>query len=95
MWAKWVLTRQQSVVTFEPFVLETFVLQFWKWQKISKKLWRRVSTVPPVPPGLILNAVDFFSDGYQARRNRGGQWRHVSTVIWKFSAISKTVGELV
>ena len=44
------------IVTFEPFVLQTFALYFWKWQKIPKKLWRRVSSVPPVPPGLLLAA---------------------------------------
>ena len=42
----------EPAVSFEPFVLQTFAIYFWKWQKIPKKLWRRVSSVPPVPPGL-------------------------------------------
>ena len=29
-------SKWQLVVTFEPFVLQTFALYFWKWQKNSK-----------------------------------------------------------
>ena len=46
------MSNNQSALTFDPFVLQTFALHFWKWHEISKKLWRRVSSVPPVPPGL-------------------------------------------
>ena len=32
-----VLKNLKSVVTFEPFVLQTFTLHIWKWQRISQK----------------------------------------------------------
>ena len=45
--------KTESAISFDPFVVQTFALHFWKWQKIPKKLWRRVSSVPPIPPGLL------------------------------------------
>ena len=30
--------KRQLAVSFEPFVLQTYALYFWKWQKISELL---------------------------------------------------------
>ena len=43
------------MVTFEPFVVQTFALYFWKWQRIPKNM---VGTRPHSPGGSAAH-VDF------------------------------------